>query len=361
MYTCISKKCKIGMADRNLNENKTVHELASCLGIDEVPDVRAFMANPLFLSLFNYSQTDHKEIVKQTRDSVRVFQQDNTFSLSMILQFPNSPTAKNYVKAVNHFILVSEILKGYTKDRVEDLKDCEFLFPAFENIVQGFITENSTFEACQPPENTLCLAEQYLMLRPNDIFAEYVKVIILQRASYNPQNVKKNLLSDFESAKLRIKTSEIFASKLRLKMDSHPFQRRILGNVYYHLGANYVCTGQPERALDSFQKTYDLDHTNLDALYGIAYHYIDLDQTKAIRLFLQYINEAPKCDKKYPNAYYLIAYTFHLQGNIHEAIRHCSLAEEAEKKRLPFLLPVAIPQKTYMIKLKHSFLSAQIK
>ncbi|XP_052088577.1 uncharacterized protein LOC127725561 [Mytilus californianus] len=348
------------MADRKSNGDKTAPEFKSCPGIDEVPDFRAFMANPVFSPVLNYLQNENKEIIKQSRDSVRVFQKHRMCSLSMFQQYPDSPTANRYITAWNHFSVASQIFQGYKKDKVEDLKDCEILCTAFENIVHGYIYENSMFEPFRPPENTLSLIEQYLRFRPNDIFAEYVKVIIRVRAAYNPEQGKNKLLSDFESAKLRIKTSEMFASKLSLNIDSHPFQRRILSDVFYHLGANYVSTSQPERALDSFQKSYDLDDTNVGALYGIAYNYTESDPTKAIKLLLQYISLAPKCNDKYPNAYYMIASACVVKGNIQEAFRYCSLAEDAEKERLPFLPPVTIPQKTVMDTVKHMYAQMEL-
>jgi hypothetical protein len=52
----------------------------------------------------------------------------------------------------------------------------------------------------------------------------------------------------------------------------------------------------------------------------------------------------PSCDKKFPNAYYMLA-TLFVETNIEEALRYCALAEKAENERLPFLQPVIIPQK----------------
>lgn len=105
--------------------------------------------------------------------------------------------------------------------------------------------------------------------------------------------------------------------------------------------------------LDSFQKCLDLDKTDVDALYGVAYQYMKRDPVKAIQLYSDFINKAPECDKKYPNALYMLAslYWTHY-NNIPEALRYCQLAEEAEKKRLSFLYPVDIPQKKTMQILK---------
>lgn len=57
---------------------------------------------------------------------------------------------------------------------------------------------------------------------------------------------------------------------------------------------------------------------------------------------------APTCDKQFPNAYYMIASAYCMQGNLKEALRNCSLAEDAEKIRLPFLSSVSITQKNMM-------------
>ncbi|CAC5360150.1 unnamed protein product [Mytilus coruscus] len=292
--------------------------------------------------------------MKQVRDSVRIFRNEQKFPVSIFQQYPNSPTAVNFSRALFHFSLASQILEGFKKDRIDDTEDCDALSPAFENIVQGFLSENSMFEPFRPPVITSALADQYLRLRPKDICAEYVKIIILMRTPCNPGKGGNKLLSDFESAKLRIKTLEKFASKLSQNLDTHPFKLQVLTNVYYFLGAIFVSTNQYERALDSFKKCYDLDNTDFSSLYGIAYLHIDSDPAKAIKLFLKYTSMAPKCDKQYPNAYYMIAYAYCMLGNLEEAFRYCSLAEDAEKIRLPFFSPVSVPQKDMMKTLKQT-------
>ncbi|XP_052088569.1 uncharacterized protein LOC127725554 [Mytilus californianus] len=294
----------------------------------------------------------HTEIVKQARDSLRIFNDERKCPVSMFLQYPNSPTAVNFGRAFFHFTSASQIFGGYKKDKIEDMGDCDALSPAFENIFKGYLLENSMFDPFRPPEKTSVLVDQYLKFRPQDICAEYVKILILMRGSCNPNKGGNTLLSDFESGKLRIKTSEKFASKLSSNLDAHPFKRQVLTNVYYFLGAIYVSTNQPERALDSFKKCYDLDNTHFSYIYGIAYHYITSNPTKAIKLFLKYISMAPECDKQYPNAYYMIASAFCMQGNLEEGFRYCSLAEDAEKIRLPFLSPVSVSQKHMMHTLK---------
>lgn len=335
------------MVDKS-NEDNTSLELKLC----DSPGIRALKENPLFSPLFNYLDMTQNEKMKQVRDSVRIFRIDQQLSVDIFQQYPNSPTAVNFSRALFHFTLASQILEGYNKDSIEDTDDCDALSPAFENIVQGFLSENSMFEPCRPPVITSVLADQYLRLRPNDICAEYFKIIILMRTPLNLETGGNTLLSDFESAKLRIRTLEKFASKLSQYLETHPFKLQVLTNVYYFLGTIYVSTKQNERALDSFKKCNDLDNTDFSSLYGIAYLHIDSNPAKAIKLFLKYTSMAPECDTQYPNAYYMIAFAYIMQGNLEEAFRYCSLAEDAEKIRLPFLLPVSVPQKDMMKTLK---------
>ncbi|CAC5416534.1 unnamed protein product [Mytilus coruscus] len=310
----------------------------------EVQDLLAVMQSPENSSLFELFTSYVEERARQANDSTRIFKGTQLSDPRVYLQCPNSPTANNYRQAVYHFKTASQILQKYEKDKVDDLKDCELLRPVFENIVYGHICENSMFAFFCSTENTPILINQYLMLKPDDIFAEYAQYIILWRIVSKAKK-KKNLLSDFESAKKHIKTAELLAFKLSKNVDCQPCHRIILIDLYYDLGSKYVSTGQPERALDSYQKCFELDISNYSALYGIAYMHMQSDPEKAIELFKKFINMAPECEKQYPNAYYMIASLYLLNENLDEVLRYCSLAEDAEKKRLPFLGPVDVPQK----------------
>ncbi|XP_063405089.1 uncharacterized protein LOC134688361 [Mytilus trossulus] len=350
------------MADRTLYTDNTSSDFEASRENDKISNIQALQANSMFSTWFNYLEIEEQETLKQARDSTRLFHNESSKStvyLNMLRQYPNSPTAINYTKSLLHFMRALHILKDYKKDTVEDIEDCETLSQAFANIVNGYLYENSMFEPFQPPDTMCVLVDKYLSFRPKNICAEYVKIIIQMRASFKSEKRKRNLLSEFESAKLRITTLEMFALKLKKnkQVDCRPFNQRVLIDVYYHLGAMYVSTKQPSRALDSFQKCHDLDDTNFSALFGIAYHLRKSDPAKAIELFQTYISMAPKCDKQYPNAYYLIASIYCTQGRFEEATRYVFLAEDAEKNRLPFLPPISIPQKRKMQHLK--FNSAQ--
>ena len=67
---------------------------------------------------------------------------------------------------------------------------------------------------------------------------------------------------------------------------------KMLSELYYYLGSRYVASGQ-QRALDSFQKSFDLERSNSSALYGIAYCFMESEPEKAKTLFCQYLEMAP--------------------------------------------------------------------
>ncbi|VDI37459.1 Hypothetical predicted protein [Mytilus galloprovincialis] len=274
------------MANNNLQ-----HDFTRFFGTENIPNPKKFMENPVFSSIFNVMKSAYEEMAKQANDSTRVFENETSFHKRDLLQHPKSPTEEKHCRAIYHFDTASQVLNTYVKDKVENLKDCESLRPAFENIVYGFIYENSLFKPLRSPEKTLVLIDEYLSLKPNDIFAEYAHLINWRNLSKAKEG--ENLLSDFESAKSYIKSGELLALKLS--------QRSILIDIYYYLGAKYVSTGQPQRALDSFQKCFDLDNSNCTALYGIAYHHMQTNPDKAIELFKKFISMVPECEKQYPN------------------------------------------------------------
>lgn len=309
---------------------------------------------PDMASIMSHFKKSTEESIKQAADSSRVFNIEERRNLNPIMfaTYPNSPTAQCHLQAFINFSNGSELILHYKKEEVEDENDCDYLQPAFECIANGHMFENSLFGRFSPPDNTSKLVNQYRKLRPDDAAAKYVKVILLWQR--HGLMVEKTKLSNYEFDKLCIRKAEKFAHKLQstLKSDSKSINRRILIYVFYLLGSRYVTSHQPERALDAFQKSYSLDTTNHSALYGIAYTHMENNPEKAIQLFLQFVDQAPVCDKQYPNAYYMLAWLHIMENNLKMAFKYTELAEDAEKKRLPFLPSVDIPDKDNMLLLK---------
>lgn len=314
---------------------------------DDRKDItRSIRDDPNFKLCMNNVLEMKKQLVLQNNDAHRVFLHSERPIMTppMFCAYPDSPTAQRYMKAFNFFIYGWNILQNYHKDVVENEIDCDFLQPAFHAYSYGEMTEQHLFSQFQPPENTTNLINQYLKLRPRDVLTEFCKAILV----FNPDlsKYKSENFSDFDFQKTQIVTGEEFIHKRLPYVDLSEVDRAMLISLYYQLGAIYVTTLQQKRALDSFQKCYDLDKTNVSAVYGIAYQYMEKDPDRAISLFLQYTDRAPDCDKQYPNAHYNLAllYLIHYK-NKQEAMRYCNLAEKAEKKRLSFIYPVDIPQK----------------
>lgn len=304
-------------------------------------------------SIMSYFKKSKEESIKQAADSSRVFNIEDKRNLNPIIfaTYPNSPTAQCHLQAFINFSKGSELILNYNKEEVENENDCDYLQPAFECIANGHMFENTMLGRFSPPK-TDKLVNQYRKLRPEDAAAEYVNIILLSRRHVLEGG--KNKLSNYEFDKLWIRKAEKFAHKLQstLKADSKSINRRILIYVFYILGSRYVTSQQPERALDAFQKCYSFDTTNHSALYGIAYTHMDNNPEKAIELFLQFVDQAPVCDKQYPNAYYMLASLHLMKNNLKMAFKYTELAEDAEKKRLPFLPSVDIPDKDNMLLLK---------
>ena len=65
----------------------------------------------------------------------------------------------------------------------------------------------------------------------------------------------------------------------------------------------------------------------------------------AVDILKEYLAEAPPCCKRYPNAYYYLAYIAFTTENKEDGIKYYELAQDAEENRLPFFEPVNVPMK----------------
>ena len=97
-----------------------------------------------------------------------------------IASFPKSPTAQKYMNAFEHFRAGYSCLREYGKDKVVNERDCAYLESGFQAYAFGCLLENLMIVQFPPPENTISLLTQYLKLRSNDLFAEYLKFRLLK-------------------------------------------------------------------------------------------------------------------------------------------------------------------------------------
>lgn len=320
--------------------------------LDIAMELDRFSGNPTYqplITMAKYQRTVKEETMKQAKDSWRIFAPEKKLlDLRLLVQYQHSITAQNFMKAIKEYSTASDLLQAYKKKSVDTESDCDYLKSAFENYVYGHMHENSLF-GNHISIDTSKLVDGYLKLRPDDFMVEYLQVLFV--LTWLPSDHDKSLLSDYQRNKLAIRTGEIFAAKLKSSKIRTPKRKKVLSELYYYLGSRYVASSQTERALNSFQKSFDLECSKYSALYGIAYCNMHNEPEKAKTLFYQYLDMAPSCDKQFPNAYYMLS-TLFVEANMEEALRHCALAEKAENERLPFLQPVGIPQKKMMQTLK---------
>ncbi|CAC5368372.1 unnamed protein product [Mytilus coruscus] len=254
------------------------------------------------------------------------------FTKSPFSAFPNSPTAMKYKTAFDLFYKARSIICGYSKAKVETNNDCDFLETAFHGYAKAEMCENHLYDTNKPPYNTYDLMCQYLKQRPDDILAEYFKNILEHKR--NELQVSK-----FECLQMSISTKEILAAKVSRASANSDIKRQILATLYNRLGSLYTITRQTIRAIDSFQKSYDIDNNYYDSLYGIAHNDQSDHPEKALRLFHMYLNSVLECDKKYCDAYYAMADIYISSfGNIAKAKECYKKGLNAEDKQLPFII-----------------------
>jgi len=72
---------------------------------------------------------------------------------------------------------------------------------------------------------------------------------------------------------------------------------------------------------------------------------------KAKEVFMEYLNEAPSCENKYPNCHYHLAYLYFKEDNIAKAREWKARGEDAEEKRLPFTRNYPVSSKDLLTEL----------
>ncbi|CAC5390662.1 unnamed protein product [Mytilus coruscus] len=290
-----------------------------------------------YLKDFEYIMENN---LQRTHDSHRMYFNNSRgpaiFEYSMFTDFPDSPTAKRYEKAFELFCVAEKVLMQCTITKVETIEDCICLQPAFHGYAKANLCEGHLFDTFKPTKKTADLIDQYLKLRPNDILTEYFKTTIINNEQPSDYKSQSGYSSGKHLKKL-IKMNEQFALKVSKKKSQSEIQRDILIDKYFLLGSLYSITDQEVRALDSFQKSYDLDNSNLDSLYGVAFYHFFRNSDKAESLLKKYLQLAPECDRRYYDAYYTLGLIHLKRENIKQATEYFNKGVTAEQKQLPCL------------------------
>ena len=296
--------------------------------------------------------------LQQVMDPITTYQRVvPQYTPDMFLPYiSTSPTARKYLQALENYAHGYRVLRQFGKHTIENEEDCELLKSAFHAYSWGHMVDSVMYGYFQPPPYTPSLLQEFIDRRPNDIFAQHFKICML----FHKRDQK---MSKYESLKEKIIEAELLADRIRHLVEIKE-ERMVLIDLYYLLGSLYRITEQVDRALDSFQKCLDLDTSNIDAMYAVGIQKIEQDLEGAIKLLHRYLDSAPKCDTKYPNALYQlgICYFLHFK-NTEEALKYYKLGLKAEDQRLPFIDKdhANIPEKRLLETMSNIFTSTEDK
>jgi len=301
------------------------------------------------------------------------------FSEEMLTQFDSFPTAKIHLRA---YKLAKEGLEVLYKSNFTDAKGISL-------IAYGYLTENSILQAFPLQRELLPvilqLCEEHLYKNP--CFFEGLLLSIAFR--YCQLGGKVSL----ETSKKDVKTLMCLNNLIHFIQKAEPnsppsedpfeFDKNYsswLHVLYHHMAAIYTIQETTEEATKAFESSLKCCPSYYDAKRGLGYTLMSLYSSKivkchqdvteilpfskpracstskydswtaeqlrdtAVKVLQEYLEEAPQCDKNYPNACYYLAYLY-LKANMSELRKYYEMGQDAEEKRLPFFPPVDLPIK----------------
>ncbi|KXJ29605.1 uncharacterized protein LOC110244884 [Exaiptasia diaphana] len=343
-----------------------------------------------------------KEETEQSNHHPYLIKNPLIFTESMFTQFPDSPTAQRYLKA---FKLAEE---GFSKfqggnnfTEAVKLMACSYLYE--NTVIQSF----PLFK--MPKFRNEILSKIFEELKINGEFFEGLVLLVpLYTIPVEAPTV------NFESFKIDFKKTMFLKNVIHLIEKKWPKLSPSESNgnfeesytcwvhaLYDFLGSLYTVGKRYDEGAQAFEKAIKCCPTNFEAKAGFAFCIMNIyfsiwpkkdqkvfntkDQkpygpeacqivdysnkrqaknsyltweaidlrNKAEQLFLEYLNEAPPCDKKYPNCHYHLAFLYMEEGNKKKALEWKEKGEDAEEKRLPFMQPVAIDSKKFLLELDY--------
>ncbi len=309
------------------------------------------------------------------------------FSEEMLSQFDWSPTARYHLQA---YRLVKEGLEILYKSNFTDGKGISL-------IAYGYLTENSILQAFPQIQNFLLpkilqLCEETLFKNPCFFEGLLLSFALCGYESAGKVSIEKNC--KFDSKKLRCITNLIHLIQ-KAEPNSLPAKEPFefdknysswLHVLYYHMAAIYTIAEAAEEAAEAFENSLKCCPSYYDAKRGLGYNLLSLYCSRdvkgrqdvptelrsrnkklhdrevskydswtainvketAVKVLQEYLVEAPRCYKSYPNACYYLAQFALLDENMNEFRKFFELGQDAEQKRLPFFNPVDLPIKDMM-------------
>lgn len=345
--------------------------------------------------LLHEPQETSGQSVKQTLDIVmekveQTFEQHPmaipqpvTFSEAVLSKYDWSPTARIYLKA---FKLVKEGVEILCKSNFTDGKGISL-------IPYGYLTENSILQSFP-----LTVFPKILQLCENNLKTNerFFEAVLLSYALHHFES----RLSE-ESCKVDMKKAACLQNIIHFIKRAEPNSTRCenpyefdktysswLHVLYGHLAAIYVACEAYEKVAEACENSLlccpffyeskrllgyalmtlyasksfpEKDVSKPDVYTGMMTIGADEGQmTKyaswtrkmfrdtATKVLKEYLVEAPRCDKSYPNVNYYLANLAGIDRNTKEFKKYYELGQDAEEKRLPFFDPVDLPLKDWL-------------
>jgi len=308
------------------------------------------------------------------------------FSEEMLRQFDSFPTARIYLQA---YKLLEEGLELLYKSNFADARGISL-------IAHGYLTENSILQAFPEIQNLLLpnifhLCEENLVKNPCFLEGLLLSFALcgyesgkVSEESFKCDNKRlmgiTNLIHHIEKAEPNSLPSE----------EPFEFDKNYsswLHVLYYHKAAIYTIAEAPGKAAEAFENSLKCCPSYCDSKRGLGYNLMELysrtlecnpdervdlppkfyeqrpnDRGKSkydswtteklrdttVKVFQEYLVEAPQCAKHYPNACYHLAYCALLDENMNEFRKYYELGQDAEEKRLPFFGPFDLPMKVIL-------------
>ena len=312
----------------------------------------------------------------------------------MLSQFAWSPTAKNYLQA---YKLVKKGLEILYKSRFTDGRGISL-------IAHGCLTESSILQAFPEIQisllpNIVQLCEENLCENPC-FFEGLLFAIALRGYGLSGKVSEKNCDGDKKTL-MCIENLIHFIQKAEPNRippeDPFKFDKNYsswLHVLYHYMGSLYTIADASFQAVVAFENSLKCCPSYYDSKRGLGYNFLTYYNSKiqkaknvkcrqdvqdvlaeflphkegpnegqtsifhswaaeelkesAVKVLQEYLVEAPRCDKSYPNACYYLANFAFLDGNMNEFRKYYELGQDVEEKRLPFFNPVNLPIKDLM-------------
>ena len=315
-----------------------------------------------------------------------VVTQPVAFSEEMLRQYGWSRTARIYLQA---YQLVKKGLEILDKSNFADGRGVSF-------IAHGYLTENSILQAFPEIQNSLSpnivqLCEENLSKNPcffEGLLLCYVlhgfeRTVSEESMKHDAEKVMciKNLCHFIQKAE-----PESLPSDDPFKFDEN--YSSWLHVLFYHLGAIYTIAGANELAAEAFENSLKHCPSYFESKRALGYNLMELNAISiekserlessqvsctelspyeqshlgrhmskyaswpaeklgdtAEKVLKEYLAEAPRCYKTYPNVCYYLANLALNKNNTTEFKEYYEFGQDAEEKRLPFFEAVNIPLK----------------